>query len=104
MSVDLLVMSGGTGLSDKSTCNAFLPLSLKGSRRERREGAPVKREERGSGGEGRQRDSTPVMSGGTGLSDKSTCNAFLPLSLKGSRRERREGAPAGAAGREGVGG
>ena len=64
MSMDLLVMSGGTGLSDKSTCNAFLPLSLKGSRRERRERAPVKREERGSGGEGRQRDSTPVMSGG----------------------------------------
>ena len=25
MSVDLLAMSGGTGLSDKSTCNAFLP-------------------------------------------------------------------------------
>ena len=49
MSVDLLVMSGGTGLSDKSTCNAFLPLSLR---------------ERGSGGEGRQRDSTPVVSGG----------------------------------------
>ena len=49
MSVDLLAMSGGTGLSDKSTCNAFLPLSLR---------------ERGSGGEGRQRDSTPVVSGG----------------------------------------
>ena len=65
MSMDLLVMSGGTGLSDKSTCNAFLPLSLKGSRRERRERAPaVSGGTRGSGGEGRQRDSTPVMSDG----------------------------------------
>ena len=65
MSADLFVMRGGTGLSDKSTCNAFLPLSLKGSRRERREGAPVvSGGTRGSGGEGRQRGSTPVVSGG----------------------------------------
>ena len=62
MSADLLLMRGGTGLSDKSTCNAFLPLSLKGSRR--------------------KRERAPVMRGGTGLSDKLTCNAFLPLSLR----------------------
>ena len=47
MSMDLLVMSGGTGLSDKSTCNAFLPLSLR---------APA------SG-----REKAPVVSDGKGL-------------------------------------
>ena len=57
MSVDLLLTSGGTGLSDKSTCNAFLPLSL-------RRAPAVSGGTRGSGGEGRQQDSTPVVSGG----------------------------------------
>ena len=47
MSMDLLIMRGGTGLSDKSTCNAFLPLSLR---------APA------SG-----REKAPVVSDGKGL-------------------------------------
>ena len=55
MSVDLLVMSGGTELSDKSTCNAFLPLSLRAPA-SGREKAPVVSDGR-----------APVMSDGKGL-------------------------------------